>query len=86
MQPILKIGRMVRIYPAYRRRQAALHHLPLRRQFTMDIASLPICRKCDRLRRKKIGGVPLRYMATFLTDQLLSYGRLRQWLGTHERN
>jgi len=63
--------------PAYRQ---------LRRQFATDIESLTICRKCDRLRRKTIGGVPLQYMATFLTDQLLSYGRLRKWLGTHERN
>lgn len=58
----------------------------LRRQFATDIESLTICRNCDRLRRKTIGGVPLQYMATFLTDQLLSYGRLRKWLGTHERN
>ncbi|MBU4212483.1 MAG: radical SAM protein [Kiritimatiellae bacterium] len=63
--------------PAYRQ---------LRRQFATDIASLTICHKCDRLRRKTVGGVPLQYMATFLTDQLLSYGRLRKWLGTHERN
>jgi len=58
----------------------------LRRQFATDIESLTLCRKCDRLRRKTVGGVPLQYMTTFLTDQLLSYGRLRKWLGTHERN
>ncbi len=58
----------------------------LRRQFATDIESLAICRKCDRLRRKTVGGVPLQYMATFLTDQLLSYGRLRKLIGTHERN
>jgi radical SAM protein with 4Fe4S-binding SPASM domain len=63
--------------PAYRQ---------LRRQFATDIESLTICRKCDRLQRKTACGVPLQYMATFLTDQLLSYGRLRKWLGTHERN
>ena len=74
MKPILKMGR---IYLAYRQ---------LRRQFVTDIESLTLCRNCDRLRRKTAGGVPLQYMATFLTDQLLSYGRLRKWLGTHERN
>jgi radical SAM protein with 4Fe4S-binding SPASM domain len=63
--------------PAYRQ---------LRAQFAADIESLTICRKCDRLRRKTGGGVPLQYMAAFLTDQLFSYGRLRKWLGTHERN
>ena len=63
--------------PAYRQ---------LRRQFATDIESLTICRTCDRLHRKTVGGVPLQYMATFLTDQLFSYGRLRKWLGTHERN
>ena len=30
MQPIFKMGRMVRIYLAYRSRQATLRHLPLR--------------------------------------------------------
>ena len=63
--------------PAYRQ---------LRQQFAADIESLTICRKCDRLRRKTVGGVPLQYLSTFLTDQLLSYGRFRKWLGTHERN
>ncbi|MDD5679382.1 MAG: radical SAM protein [Kiritimatiellae bacterium] len=63
--------------PAYRQ---------LRRDFATDIESLTICRTCDRLQRKTVGGVPLQYMTTFLTDQLLSYGRLRKWLGTHERN
>ena len=63
--------------PAYRR---------LRRQFVEDVEALPLCRACDRLNRKTVAGVPLQYMATFLTDQLLSYGRLRKWLGTQERN
>ena len=58
----------------------------LRAQFAADIEALTLCRQCDRLRRKTIGGVPLQYMAAFLTDQLLSYGPLRKWLGTHERN
>ena len=30
MKPILKMGRIGRIYLTYRRRQAALQHLPLR--------------------------------------------------------
>ena len=42
MQPILKMGRMVRIYLAYRRRQAMLHHLPLR-------LWIETARACERL-------------------------------------
>lgn len=58
----------------------------LRRQMAADVTKLELCHKCDRLCRKTLGGVPLQYMATFLTDQLLGYGRIRKWLGTHERN
>ncbi len=58
----------------------------LRRRLATDLASLPLCRDCDRLRRPTLGGVPFQYLATFLTDQLLGYGRVRRWLGSHERN
>lgn len=58
----------------------------LRRSFTQDLDSLTLCRKCDRLYRKTVGGVPFQYMITFLVDQLVGYNRLRKWLGTSERN
>lgn len=58
----------------------------LRRRLASDLQSLPLCRKCDRLRRKTVGGVPLQYMFTFLTDQLVGYNRLRRLIGTAERN
>ncbi len=58
----------------------------LRRRQATDIESLALCRKCDRLYRKTVGGVPLQYMFTFLIDHLVGYGKIRQWLGTHERN
>ncbi len=57
-----------------------------RRRLATDVDSLPICRKCDRLYRKTVGGVPFQYMLTFLVDHLVGYGGLRKWLGTHERN
>ena len=57
-----------------------------RRRLNSDIESLSLCRNCDRLRRKTVGGVPLQYMATFLTDHLVGYNRLRRMLGTAERN
>lgn len=57
----------------------------LRRKFRTDVESLPLCRKCDRLRRKTVGGVPFQYMITFLVDQCVGYGRLRKALGTAER-
>ncbi len=58
----------------------------LRQQLATDIDSLILCRKCDRLYRKTVGGVPLQYMLTFLIDHLLGYGRLRKYLGSQERN
>jgi radical SAM protein with 4Fe4S-binding SPASM domain len=58
----------------------------LRNNQATDLAALVICRKCDRLGRKTVGGLPLQYMATFLIDHLVGYGKLRKRLGTHERN
>jgi MoaA/NifB/PqqE/SkfB family radical SAM enzyme len=63
--------------PAYR---------DLRRRLAGDLDSLPLCRGCDRLCRKTAGGVPLQYLWTFLSDQVLGYGRLRRLVGTAERN
>lgn len=58
----------------------------LRRQMTADLQALALCRKCDRLCRRTIGGIPLQYMTTFLIDHLAGYGKLRRILGTQERN
>lgn len=58
----------------------------LRRKFKTDLQSLSLCRKCDRLCRPTIAGVPLQYMITFLTDQLVGYSRWRKILGAQERN
>lgn len=57
-----------------------------RRRLAHDLDSLEICRKCDRIRRKTVGGVPFQYMITFLTDQLVGYNRLRRLIATSERN
>ena len=58
----------------------------LRGSFGDKIDSLSLCRKCDRLCRKTVGGVPLQYVATFLIDQFVGYGPLRRLFGTSERN
>jgi hypothetical protein len=58
----------------------------LRQRMNADVDSLPLCRKCDRLYRKTVGGIPLQYMVAFLTDHLVGYGSLRKRLGTFERN
>jgi len=58
----------------------------LRRRFRTDVESLPLCRKCDRLRRKTVAGVPFQYLISFLADQFVGYNRVRRWLGTSERN
>ncbi|MFA7158694.1 MAG: radical SAM protein [Kiritimatiellia bacterium] len=58
----------------------------LRRNLAGNLPSLALCRKCDRLCRKTFAGLPLQYMATFLIDHILGYGRLRKLFGTQERN
>jgi radical SAM protein with 4Fe4S-binding SPASM domain len=58
----------------------------LRHRFRTDLDSLPLCRKCDRLHRKTVGGVPFQYLAAFLADHLVGYGRLRKRIGTSEWN
>jgi len=58
----------------------------LRRKQTSDVPSLPLCRNCDRIRRRTVGGIPLQYMASFLADHMLGYGALRRLMGTAERN
>ncbi len=58
----------------------------LRGGFGSAIDSLTLCRKCDRLCRKTVGGLPLQYMITFLADHLLGYNALRRRLGSAERN
>ncbi|MDO9542840.1 MAG: radical SAM/SPASM domain-containing protein [Kiritimatiellia bacterium] len=58
----------------------------LRGKMVADLQALALCRKCDRLCRKTAGGLPLQYLATFLIDHLLGYGKLRKMLGTQERN
>ena len=58
----------------------------LRKKMASDLQSLALCRKCDRLCRRTVAGIPVQYMTTFLIDHLLGYGALRKLLGTQERN
>jgi len=58
----------------------------LRQKLCSNLQSLALCRKCDRLCRQTIGGLPIQYMTTFLIDHILGYGKLRKLLGTQERN
>lgn len=58
----------------------------LRRRLQEDLASLAMCKHCDRLCRKTVKGLPLQYMAPFLIDHFVGYNKLRSWLGTAERN
>jgi len=58
----------------------------LRNKLASDLQSLALCRKCDRLCRRTVAGIPIQYMTTFLIDHMLGYGKLRKLLGTQERN
>ena len=58
----------------------------LRRNLVSDLAALELCKKCDRLCRKQVGGVPFQYLVSFLCDQFAGYGRLRKLVGSFERN
>ena len=58
----------------------------LRKKLASNLQSLALCRKCDRLCRRTVAGIPVQYMTTFLIDHMLGYGKLRKLLGTQERN
>jgi radical SAM protein with 4Fe4S-binding SPASM domain len=58
----------------------------LRTKLASDLQSLALCRKCDRLCRRTVAGIPVQYMTTFLIDHMLGYGKLRKLLGTQERS
>jgi len=58
----------------------------LRDKLQNDLDSLSMCRRCDRLCRKTVKGLPLQYMMPFLIDHFVGYNKLRTWLGTAERN
>jgi radical SAM protein with 4Fe4S-binding SPASM domain len=51
-----------------------------------DIDRLSLCRKCDRLCRKQVAGLPFQYMIPFLMDHFVGYGPLRRLIGSFERN
>jgi radical SAM protein with 4Fe4S-binding SPASM domain len=61
-------------------------YLELRHHLVHDLQSLELCRKCDRLFRKQLAGLPFQYMIPFLSDQFLGYRQLRKLLGSSERN
>jgi len=61
-------------------------YLQLRQNLTHNIASLSLCRKCDRLCRKQVAGIPFQYLIAFLCDHFAGYGKLRKFIGTFERN
>jgi radical SAM protein with 4Fe4S-binding SPASM domain len=58
----------------------------LRRKLIDDVQSLPLCRRCDRLCRRQVAGLPFQYMIPFLSDHLLGYGPIRRRIGSFERN
>jgi radical SAM protein with 4Fe4S-binding SPASM domain len=57
----------------------------LRRRSALDIESLPLCRKCDRLRRRLYGDMPFPHMSALVVDELAGYGALRRRLWNKER-
>jgi radical SAM protein with 4Fe4S-binding SPASM domain len=61
-------------------------YIDFRKKMIEDVAHLHPCAECDRLRRKRIGGIPFQYLLSFITDNLIGYGRLRKSIGSHERN
>ncbi len=58
----------------------------LREKMTCSAGDISPCNECDRLARKKVGGVPFQYLASYLNDNIVGYGKLRKLLGSYERN
>lgn len=61
-------------------------YISLRKQMLSSVETLSPCSKCDRLYRKKIGGIPFQYLISYLNDNLVGYGKLRKVFGSYERN
>lgn len=58
----------------------------LRKNLLNDLGSLSLCRKCDRLCRKQVAGLPFQYLVSFLCDHFIGYGKMRKLIGSFERN
>jgi radical SAM protein with 4Fe4S-binding SPASM domain len=58
----------------------------LRKKMASGIGGISPCSECDRLARKKVGGIPFQYLFSYLNDNITGYGRLRKLLGSYERN
>ena len=58
----------------------------LREKMTSCIGDISPCSECDRLARKKVGGIPFQYLFSYLNDNIVGYGKLRKLLGSYERN
>ncbi|MFC1809141.1 radical SAM/SPASM domain-containing protein [Candidatus Omnitrophota bacterium] len=61
-------------------------YVTLRTSLQTDVGSLDLCKRCDRLCRKQVAGVPFQYLFSFLGDHLIGYGKLKRLLGSFERN
>ena len=61
-------------------------YVSLRQQILSDVGKLSPCNKCDRLYRKKVAGIPLQYLISYLNDNIVGYGKLRKIFGSYERN
>lgn len=61
-------------------------YVSLRQQILSDVEKLSPCNKCDRLYRKKVAGIPLQYLISYLNDNIIGYGKLRKIFGSYERN
>ncbi len=61
-------------------------YFSLRRKMTGEVKGLKPCKECDRLARRKVAGVPFQYLAAYLNDNIIGYGKLRRLLGSYERN
>jgi radical SAM protein with 4Fe4S-binding SPASM domain len=58
----------------------------LREKMVSSVDEISPCNECDRLSRKKVGGIPFQYLFSYLNDNIIGYGKLRKLLGSYERN
>jgi len=61
-------------------------YIEMREEMLSNVKNISPCNECDRLFRKKVAGIPLQYMASYMNDNIIGYGRLRKLLGSYERN
>ena len=82
-----QIDELISQYYQMPKEQQIVHIMHISKTFSRSDHKMPETMQVDpRCHVKKIIGLPFQYMASFLNDNIIGYGKLRKILGSYERN